>query len=111
MPDSKAILEHLLEISDRTSRIEESLKPVKEDLKSIKADLKYHIEGTVTNRQRLDLEIKSREFLEAQVKDQHERLSFLEAVPQFFQSAKNIMLYVAVPIGIVYEAGRILRKW
>lgn len=101
------IMNKLMEISDRTSRIEEGLKNVKEDVTKIEAQdkiqnelLAEHIAGTVTNRERLDLEIKNRKDLESRVES-------LETVPNFMKSFKKLF----IGIGALASASYGIFKW
>lgn len=105
------LLDKVSEISERTARIEVQLDAVKTDVNFIKIEdkkqnelLDTHIQGTVTNTNRLNLEIEARHLLET-------RMTRLEKIPNFMKSVYSILMYVGAIVGIIYETGRILKKW
>lgn len=105
------ILDKISEISERTARMEVQQESMRSDISEIKEEdrkqndlLDEHIRGTVTNTERLNLEIETR-------KDLVDRVEKLEKVPQFLKSIYKLFGFVAVPIGVIYEVGRILKKW
>lgn len=105
------ILDKISEGNERQARIETKIEIMNDDIQGIKAEdrkqnelLAEHIQGTVANTERLNLEIQYRQELDTRVKK-------LEKVPQFLSSAHKVLLYSGTVIGIVYEAGRILHKW
>ncbi len=94
MSDYKFILEKLTEIGERTARIETDLSNVKEDVSNIKDQdeiqnrlLAEHIAGTITNRDRLGIEIKNREDLAI-------RVSTLETLPNFLKLSKRYIIQI-----------------
>jgi hypothetical protein len=105
------ILEKLSEIGERTARMEVTTQVISRDLEVIKAEdrkqndlLDTHIQGTVANTQRLNLEIKARQEFES-------RLKKVEKIPQFMASFYKIVVYIGAIIGVIYEVGRILKRW
>lgn len=106
-----AIMDKISEVSERTARIEERQKIQGEDLAKVKEQdeiqnklLAEHIAGVRATNERLNVEIQER-------KDVSARVSKLEELPNFFKSGKAILVYIAIIVGIVYEAGQILGKW
>lgn len=109
--DVVTILEKIAEVSERTSKMEVQIGNITENVKFIKDEdikqnklLDIHIQGTITNTERLNLEIVAR-------KDFESRLEDVEKIPQFFSSLKKVLVYAGVIIGIVYESGRIFKYW
>jgi hypothetical protein len=105
------VLEKISEVSERTARIEVQLTTVKQHVDAIQEqDIKQnellaeHIQGTVANTERLNLEIEARKSFESRVEK-------LEKIPQYVKTSYQILMYLGVVVGIVYESGRILRKW
>lgn len=105
------ILDKISESNERQARIETKMEGLAYEVEGIKKEdkeqnrlLAEHIQGTVANTERLNLEIQNRADLETRVKK-------LEKVPQFLGNLHKVVLYVGTIIGIVYEAGRILHKW
>jgi hypothetical protein len=105
------ILDKLSNISERTARMEAHNDQMRKDIQFIKEEdsrqnqlLDKHIAGTVANTERLNLEIAAR-------KDLEKRVVKVEKIPSFMGSLYKVMTYVALPIGIIYEAGRIMRFW
>jgi hypothetical protein len=101
------ILEKLSGIGERTARMEAQNDHMRKDLETIKIEdgrqnqlLAEHIQGTVTNTERLNLEITARQELEKRVVKIEKPIS-----------VHKILTYVALVIGIVYEAGRIMKRW
>lgn len=110
MPDSNSkllvLLDKISEISERTARMEVTQDHMKQDLDRMKDDIEVikkedavqnqllaeHIAGTVANTNRLELEIKARQDLEA-------RISKLEETPKFLSFTKKIAQYVAIIVG------------
>lgn len=112
------ILNKIMEVSERTARIETKVESMEQDITFIKDEdrkqndlLDTHIQGTVTNRERLNLEIKSREDLEKKVGTVDTRVEKLETFPKFLKSFKAVLLYIAACTIAVYEIGRVIGKW
>lgn len=105
------ILDRISEVSEKQVRIETKMEGVQEELKNIATQdekqnqlLAEHIQGTIANTKRLNLEIEARAVLES-------RVNKLEKVPQFMGSLYKILVYLGAVVGLVYEFGRILHKW
>lgn len=105
------ILEKISEIGERTARMEVTTINMGRDLEVIKIEdrkqnelLDKHIQGTVANTERLNLEIKAREEFDS-------RLKKVEKIPQFMNSLNKVVLYAGALVGLIYEAGRIFKKW
>lgn len=112
------ILDKLSNIGERTARMEVQNETMIKDIAIIKEEdsrqnnlLDEHIKGTVTNTDRLNLEIKAREDLEKTQKTMESRLGEVERIPQFMKSLYKIAMYLGGFVGLVYETGRILKKW
>jgi SPX domain protein involved in polyphosphate accumulation len=105
------ILEKLSEVGERIAKVEVTTQLMSKDLDVIKAEdrlqntlLDTHIQGTIANTSRLNLEIEAREKFDA-------RLKKVEKIPQFMSSLYKVASYIALGVGIVYEAGRIIHLW
>lgn len=105
------ILEKTTEISERLARIEVKTEVMSKDLEVIKIEdsrqnnlLDIHIQGTRANTARLNLEIDARKNLEV-------RINKLERFPNFMKSVSSVIMYLGGLIGIIYETGRIFKKW
>lgn len=112
------LLDKVQEISERTARMEVQQQHMEYDLNFIKEEdrkqnelLAEHIQGTVTNRARLDLEIENRKFLQSKVDEAEERIERLEAFPKFLKSFKAVIIYSAAVIAAIYKIGSYLGKW
>jgi DNA-binding transcriptional regulator GbsR (MarR family) len=102
------ILGKLSEISERTARIETKQEYMQADIETIKVEdarqnvlLAEHIQGTVTNRQRLNLEIKAREDVERAQAELTSRVSKLEEAPKFLEALKKYAKWLTVVAGAV----------
>lgn len=113
---NQRIFEKLTEVSERCARIEVELGSVKEDIRDIKIEdskqnklLAEHIAGTITNRERLELEIKNREDalkhsaaeidrLEDTSSKRYkillERLKRVEFLPNLVLNLKTVLLWI-----------------
>lgn len=105
------ILDKLSNIGERTARMEVQNDSLIKDVAKIKEEdvtqnklLAEHIQGTVANTDRLNLEIKAREEFDT-------RLQKVEKIPQFMSSLYKIAIYAGAFVGLVYEAGRIIHAW
>ena len=95
------LLEKISDISERTARMEAVQETMKESIEQIKKEdalqnqlLAEHIQGTVTNRERLEVEIKNRQGLE-------QRVVKLEEPQKFFSVLKKIAVYIAAIAGAI----------
>jgi hypothetical protein len=102
------ILGKLSEISERTARIETKQEYMQADIETIKVEdarqnvlLAEHIQGTVTNRQRLNLEIKAREDVERAQLELASRVSKLEEAPKFLENLKKYAKWITVVAGAI----------
>jgi hypothetical protein len=102
------ILGKLSEISERTARIETKQEYMQADIETIKVEdarqnvlLAEHIQGTVTNRQRLNLEIKAREDVERAQAELTSRVSKLEEAPKFLENLKKYAKWITVVAGAI----------
>lgn len=109
------ILDKISEVNERQARIETKMEGMSAEIKEIKVEdteqnrlLAEHIQGTVANTERLNLEIQNRKDLES-------RVTTLETPGKFAKAIHSAIMWFGAPIGIVigivYETGRILRKW
>lgn len=109
------ILDKISESNERQARIETKMEVMKDEIEGIKKQdmeqnklLAEHIQGTVANTERLNLEIENRRELES-------RVETLEKVPNMIITITNwaykIALWLGTPVGVAYEIGRMLHKW
>lgn len=100
------LLEKMGEISDRTARMEGKVELIVRDVEQIKAEdaiqnklLAEHIQGTITNRERLEVEIQNRRDLEAKVEERarlsDERMKRVEALEEPGKVLNILKKYVA----------------
>lgn len=114
MPDNRdnslILLSKVIEISERLSSIETKIDTIEADVSYIKQEdrkqnelLDEHIQGTVTNRQRLEEEIKVRRMLESRVKS-------LEKYPTFLSVFKKWITYLAAVGAAVATVAALVKK-
>lgn len=102
------LLEKVSDISERCIRIETKMEAVEKDVEIIKNEdriqnelLAEHIQGTIINTQRMELEIQQRKVLESKVGQSEDRISKLEETPKFLSKLKKVLVYIVTVGGAI----------
>lgn len=115
------ILEKMAEIQSGVARVETKVENLEDDVREIKVEdtrqnelLAEHIAGVQTNRERLELEIQTRN----EILQRHEvasqerfteldkRLQVVEFLPNLLKGLKKLMLWLGAVTGAGYAIGR-----
>lgn len=112
---NERILRKLTEVSERCARIEADISTMKENIKEVRDQdfeqnklLAEHIAGTVSNRERLEIEKRTRQ---DQLKNINSRLVKVEFFPNFLRSLRTVILWIGGSAVALLAITRLFKMW